>query len=520
MGDVECELNSGAAFFLRLYVNFFSIRAYIHSKMRFLASCAVVVAAAVPLLAGCDAEAAVPNADSQCGETNGPSEEPTDRERYLMRKLEAATEEVRRQVKIRARQVSGSCSDRAGVQHLAGEQAQLRVGSYNLWNLNQNWPLRQRGMQSMLSYLKPDVIAVQEIRWLPGQEWPAGHEDEPAESDEENSEEDDSEGENLPETQSVACEEDFHVHDHKCVRCPDFEFNTAGDEPSGDDTECVVRYNSDGSDPRLDAREAQLVSLAASSGYEHYTIRSAAAAARAIGANWSAPGGFDEEAVGLLSRHPIVDTQELPLPPPWDAPDRNPRVILAPLINVTGVGLVRVFSSHLSYEKMEQCRTVPLLRKFADSLWVSDRANFGEGRDDFVVPQLIVGDLNTYFDFEWPFDILTEPAGHLMRSPLHPCAAQFHDSGVQLDGSTPAFGDAWESVKPSSDPGYTFPNPETSNSLPPARCDRILFRGFDALLDDALVPNRAAVVGCEPLGMSGIHMSDHRFVVADFLSAR
>ena len=212
-----------------------------------------------------------------------------------------------------------------------------------------------------------------------------------------------------------------------------------------------------------------------------------------------------------MSMHPILESQELPLPPPWDAPDRNPRVILAPLVNVSGIGPVRVLSSHLSYEKMEQCRTVPLVRAFADKLWHADQKTY-----DGVVPQLLVGDLNTYFDFEWPFDYLTEPSGHISRSPLNPCATHFKDSGYVPDAAIPPFSDAWETVK--SDAGYSFPNPETSNTLPPARCDRILERGFK-LLTQSLRPRRAAVLGCEAIDMQGTYMSDHRYVVADFLAS-
>jgi endonuclease/exonuclease/phosphatase family metal-dependent hydrolase len=441
----------------------------------------------------------------------------TDRETYLFEKLKAANEEVRRQVKIRARQISGSCSDRAGLQQLTGEQQMLRVGSYNLWNLNSNWPLRQQGIQSMLRYLNTDIIAVQEIRWLEGQSWPSGNNDditeETAEEAEKNSQITEQADSGTTDDDSKTCEEDYFVKENRCHKCPTFEHRAAGDDPKGEDTQCEVKYKDNGDDPRLDAREAQIVSLASGAGYEFYTFRSAAAAARAVNANWTAPGGFDEEAVGLLSKHPILDIQELPLPPPWDAPDRNPRVILAPLVNVSGVGMVRVFSSHLSYERMEQCRTIPLVKQFADKLWHQDREN-QEGK---VVPQLLMGDLNIYFDFEWPTDYLTNPKGHLSRSPVNPCAAQFKEVHAN-DLDTPSFIDAWEMVKSPSDRGYSFPNPETSSSLPPARCDRILSRGFDELEETPLKPHRAAVLGCEPLGMSGTYMSDHRFVVSDFFA--
>ena len=462
-----------------------------------------------------------------CSNLQEEFETATAREQFLLHRLEAATEEVRRQVKLRHRQVSGACSDYAGLQQLSGEPSALRVGTFNLWNLNSNWPLRQRGIQSMLAYLKADIVAVQEIRWLPGAGWPAGQNPDATGGTREDQQDGDGDSDsgdaeaNADESSqpdaAPPCAEDEFVVDHVCTPCPEFEFNAAGDDPEGDDTACAVRYNPDGTDPRLESREAQVVALAAGAGYDYFVLRSAAAAARSVGANWTAPGGFDEEAVGLLSRHPIVDTQELPLPPPWDAPDRNPRVILAPLVNISsaesGVGLVRVLSSHLSYEKMEQCRTVPLVRAFADRLWQEDQAAHG------FVPQLIMGDLNTYFDFEWPFDVLTEPEGHLNSSPLHPCGATFANGaghGGKSGTPFPAFKDVWTSTKPASDAGYTFPNPETATALPPARCDRILSRGFD-LLSKALEPSRTAVIGCEP--MAGTYMSDHRYLVADFLTS-
>ena len=159
----------------------------------------------------------------------------------------------------------------------------------------------------------------------------------------------------------------------------------------------------------------------------------------------------------------------------------------------TPFGNLRVVAAHLSYDRRQQCDSVStILRPWLDALW---------GREE-ALGQVLVGDLNTYPDYEWPLDALTlEP--EILRLVGGPCAA---DAPLVLEG--PPFVDAWARTRP-LDSGATFPNPETMN-LDAARPDRVLARGL------GLRPRAAAVLGCDLVdGAKGHAPSDHRLLVVD-----
>ena len=212
------------------------------------------------------------------------------------------------------------------------------------------------------------------------------------------------------------------------------------------------------------------------------------------GAGGAAPPGWAEEGVGVLSKFPLPrdDDALAPMPPAARSSDRNPRTALG-VLAATPFGNLRVVAAHLSYDRRQQCDSVStILRPWLDALW---------GREE-ALGQVVVGDLNTYPDYEWPLDALTlEP--EILRLVGGPCAA---DAPLVLEG--PPFVDAWARTRP-LDAGATFPNPETMN-LDAARPDRVLARGL------GLRPRAAAVLGCDFVeGAKGHAPSDHRLLVVD-----
>ena len=72
---------------------------------------------------------------------------------------------------------------------------------------------------------------------------------------------------------------------------------------------------------------------------------------------------------------------------------------------------------HLSYEARQQCQQVGDLRGWIDDLAVKD------GPD---VPQVLVGDVNAYLDYEWPMDALSGTMPDLFTADKlrNPCASQ------------------------------------------------------------------------------------------------
>ena len=163
------------------------------------------------------------------------------------------------------------------------------------------------------------------------------------------------------------------------------------------------------------------------------------------GAGGAEPPGWAEEGVGVLSKFPLPrdDDALAPMPPAARSSDRHPRTALGVLAE-TPFGNLRVVAAHLSYDRRQQCDSVStILRPWLDALW---------GREE-ALGQVLVGDLNTYPDYEWPLDALTlEP--EILRLVGGPCAS---DAPLVLEG--PPFVDAWARTRP-LDSGATFPNPE------------------------------------------------------------
>ena len=138
-----------------------------------------------------------------------------------------------------------------------------------------------------------------------------------------------------------------------------------------------------------------------------------------------------------------------------------------------------------------------VFRPWLDALW-EDHGDAAE-----LAGQVVVGDLNAYPDYEWPFDALTLD-GEIAEAVGGPCTA-VRETAPKTRGS--AFVDAWLAARP-GEPGSTFPNPETMD-LDPARPDRIMVRG-------GLEVAGAWVLGCDTVENANGHSpSDHRIVVAD-----
>ena len=184
------------------------------------------------------------------------------------------------------------------------------------------------------------------------------------------------------------------------------------------------------------------------------------------GAGGAAPPGWAEEGVGVLSKFRCRATTTRRADAAGGAVvGPNPRTALGVLAE-TPFGNLRVVAAHLSYDRRQQCDSVStILRPWLDALW---------GREE-ALGQVLVGDLNTYPDYEWPLDALTlEP--EILSLVGGPCAA---DAPLVLEG--PPFVDAWARTRP-LDSGATFPNPETMNldvarPDPPSRGDWDCGRG-------------------------------------------
>jgi len=280
----------------------------------------------------------------------------------------------------------------------------FRFATWNLWNVQHDWPNRCRGIAEWLRHLGPEIVGVQEVRHYPS--------------------------------------------------------------PNG---------------------KPQLEELARQAGFPYFYYHPA-----------GFPGRTDEEGVGVLSQLPLGDVKSFTIPLSRRSSDRNARVCLRVTVNTsTTAGPVDFFVTHLSYDAAEQCRQVVALRSFLDES-AMERPHR---------PQILVGDLNIYRDFEWPMDYLQalETKSYLALHGVEDPCSRHRDPPAgppMTDGAHPGvvnnvgtFEDVWlagnDPTRRGSDlnSGWTFPNlPGAENA--PARCDRMLLRssGHTVL--------RAALVGC------------------------
>jgi len=211
------------------------------------------------------------------------------------------------------------------------------------------------------------------------------------------------------------------------------------------------------------------------------------------------PGGWTEEGVALLSVYPFVPGGDDVLGMPPTQSDANPRASLAALVQ-TPLGRLRVAASHLSYDRNQQCLSV--FEQFApwlDRLWETDAHG--------TIGQVVLGDLNTYSDFEWPIDALTSDYDTL-RAIGGPCVDRIGAQNELPRLKAPRFVDAWTSTNTGGKAGWTFPSPE-SMLLDPSRPDRVLVRS------QKLRPWQTLITGCDKIVNTDFQVSDHRLVVSD-----
>ncbi|KAH8075320.1 hypothetical protein JL721_1323 [Aureococcus anophagefferens] len=236
-----------------------------------------------------------------------------------------------------------------------------------------------------------------------------------------------------------------------------------------------------------------------------------------------APDGWTEEGVAVLSRLPLNDfyAETCAMPPLARSSDRNPRTALGVVAETPLGEPLRVVATHLSYDRLQQCSSVQeRLRPWLDDLW----AGYDDDKEN-TLGQVVVGDLNTYPDYEWPTDALTlsAPVAAAVGGPCDEDHATREKNVAALAADVGRR--AEPAPKPRAEPdfstrgrrpaaheaGFTFPNPETMD-LDPARPDRVLVRSTKLRAD------RAWVLGCDEVpGAKGHRPSDHRVLVVDLV---
>lgn len=198
---------------------------------------------------------------------------------------------------------------------------------------------------------------------------------------------------------------------------------------------------------------------------------------------WEIGGGLTY-GNAILSRHPLVDTQTLPLPSP---PGVDTRSVCFARLDVPG-GPYPIFTTHLTYQLHlghARCAQVRALTDHVARL-----------APTHTPPPILLGDFNA------------DPDADEMR---------FLRGLTPLGGTSVYFADAWDATagrEPGAGPGYTYDrrNPYALRSREPSRrIDYIFVRGPDRDLRGEPLAARLALD--QPT--DGVWPSDHFAVVAD-----
>lgn len=149
------------------------------------------------------------------------------------------------------------------------------------------------------------------------------------------------------------------------------------------------------------------------------------------------PPGWEQEGLGLLSKHPIILSHVVNLTIGKGGVDRNKRAILHAQVDIDGDEL-DITVLHLSYDKAQQCKNAVDVINYI--------ASMGSERS------VLLGDFNAYNDFHWPVNGIMKGSFDKQG----PCHASSH---LDPQGLNQGYGfvDAWVTANGNSK-GYTFSN--------------------------------------------------------------
>ena len=171
--------------------------------------------------------------------------------------------------------------------------------------------------------------------------------------------------------------------------------------------------------------------------YKHYVYHTATRISPPLGLH--GPPGWQYEGLGILSRHPIMESNVFNLTLGSSAStDSNNRIVIHTQLDIGDKDKLDVIIVHLSYDRKQQCRNV------------LDIMNFIPSMDSKY--SVVMGDFNAYNDFD-------SPVKAILKGSFTQGDSKCHSLVLQDTRNNHKFVDAWDSVKHNAhDLGYTFSN--------------------------------------------------------------
>jgi len=205
--------------------------------------------------------------------------------------------------------------------------------------------------------------------------------------------------------------------------------------------------------------------------------------------------GNYEEGLAIFSKFPSVSQTSKKFEIYPHDTDKNERIILCNLINIE-IGEINFCVTHISYADVVQCRQSSEIFNFVNEL--EDQSIHNKKR-----ATLLIGDFNTYYDYEYPIDLLT----HKTQPNQDKCIPIWRSINFHYEKTKKGikFEDVWKLLNP-NEKGYTFISNTTG--IDSCRPDRILYSS-----NSWLVPKDIFIVDTV---IKQFVISDHKALFAIF----
>ncbi|XP_046544528.1 uncharacterized protein LOC124254728 [Haliotis rubra] len=159
-----------------------------------------------------------------------------------------------------------------------------------------------------------------------------------------------------------------------------------------------------------------------------------------------------KEGIGILTKRPILSMNMQNLPH-RGGPDTNKRLALHVSISLDRKTVVNIVAVHFSYDRQQQCHNSAAILEYI--------------RLKLLKNVIIVGDFNTYMDYDAPVRVFTDR----VVSPSNPCYSEMKAPPNQAQTARVLMMDTWVQSSSKGD-GFTFSNMPTPGYE--SRPDRIL----------------------------------------------
>ncbi|XP_063438028.1 uncharacterized protein LOC134719030 [Mytilus trossulus] len=182
--------------------------------------------------------------------------------------------------------------------------------------------------------------------------------------------------------------------------------------------------------------------------------------------------GYNKEGIGILSKLEVLNAKAEELPYTY-GPDTNKRLLIHAKL-LQGDQVVNIINVHFSYDRQQQCGNAAALLDYV----------FRKRLKNVV----LLGDFNTYNDFEAPIDLITFKPGHAMTH----CKQELKQIGNRYIN----FDDSWQKLHGKDHSGLTFSN------MP--------FPGLESRPDRIMVNSETEVISASLSGHGTIYKRQYK----------